>query len=77
MEKFLKMSAAVLYSAVMCVCFTSCSDDNDEPGGGNDAPGVVNPANVFTGKCLNLLPVRQSTVIQRGSLPKYGLLMER
>ena len=50
MEKFLKMCAAVLYPAVMCVCFTSCSDDNDEPGGGNDAPGVVNPANVFTGK---------------------------
>ncbi|MDE7180861.1 MAG: DUF4595 domain-containing protein [Muribaculaceae bacterium] len=50
MDKFLKMCAAVLYSTAMCVCFTSCSDDNDEPGGGNDAPGVVHPANVFTGK---------------------------
>lgn len=34
--------------AVSCA-FVSCSDDNDEPNGGNQAPGVVNPQNVFTG----------------------------
>lgn len=50
MEKFLKMRTAALFLAVMCVGFTSCSDDNDEPGGGNDTPGVVNPSNVFTGE---------------------------
>ncbi len=50
MEKFLKMRTAALFLAVMCVGFTSCRDDNDEPGGGNDTPGVVNPSNVFTGE---------------------------
>lgn len=50
MEKFLKMRTAALFLAVMCVGFTSCSDDNDEPGGVNDTPGVVNPSNVFTGE---------------------------
>ena len=50
MGNFLKMRTAALFLAVMCVGFTSCSDDNDEPGGGNDTPGVVNPSNVFTGE---------------------------
>lgn len=36
--------------AVSCA-FTSCSDDNDEPNGGEiTTPGVVNPKNVFTGQ---------------------------
>lgn len=50
MEKFLKMRTAALFLAVMCVGFTSCGDDNDDPGGGNGTPGVVNPSNVFTGE---------------------------
>lgn len=36
--------------AVSCALI-SCSDDNDEPNGGeNQTPGVVNPQNVFTGQ---------------------------
>ena len=44
------MRTAALFIAVMSVGFTACSDDNDEPGGANDTPGVVNPSNVFTGE---------------------------
>lgn len=38
-----------MFVAAMCVSVTSCSDNNDEPGG-NETSGVVNPSNVFTGQ---------------------------
>ncbi len=49
MENFFKMRTAAFFLAAMCVGFTACSDDNEEPGW-NDTPGVVNPSNVFTGE---------------------------
>lgn len=49
MENFFKMRTAAFFLAAMCVGFTACSDDNEEPVW-NDTPGVVNPSNVFTGE---------------------------
>lgn len=72
MEKFLKMRTAALFLAVMCVGFTSCSDDNDEPGGGN-TPGVVNPSNVFTGEMPKSVAGTTINRNSEGLVAEYGL----
>lgn len=50
MKNLIKIRTAALLLAAMCVGFSACSDDNDEPEGGNKTSGLVNPSNVFTGQ---------------------------
>ncbi len=47
--KFLKMIATAMIAVAGCAGFVSCSDDKDEPNGGDEiGEVVVNPSKVFT-----------------------------